>query len=410
MIQARRIVNQGVAEGALRFAVLRTLLDDPDRYEAVRGPLVREIVRARLALFPDLLPDEEDLGRPTRADREGPDTLSLYLSEIRRYIPTTREQENRLARALELARDCLWAEVFAPPRGTREADRLRGAIPSADPLFREILEKLKRRRATPGADPAGLAAKVGRVLARLADVRRVRSLLVARNLHLVPTFARRYRRMGVPYLDLIQEGNAALLRAADKFDWRRGFRFPSYAQWWIQQAILKGLYSQSRVVRVPVYLNQKLKKIRAASSEAFGETGRVPSAEELSEDLSEPILRVRRALRSAGPVMSIDHVPEGEEEVPLREKLADPRVPEIRDDPPGPGLRRRLQKALADLAPRERRILLLRFGLSDGRSWTLEEVSERFGVSRERIRQIQGRALEKLRERDERTRLSAFLG
>ena len=408
----RRLVNHGVAEGSLRFATLRPLLADAAAFEASRRRLAHEVLRAGVFLFPDL---EEEIAVPVAAERgdsrahDSKDSLAFYLSEIRRFVPTSRQEEESLARAFEIARDALALEILSPPHRAGEATRLRRLVGASDPLVVGILERLAARRPAPGGktDPP---EKFERVRRRLSDARRVRSVLVAKNLHLVPAFAARYRHFGVPYLDLIQEGNAALFRAADKFDWRKGVRFPTYAQWWVQQAVLKCLYSQSRVVRLPVYLCQKLKEFREVSLASFGESGRALSPEELSATLEEPISRVRRALRSAAPAVSLDREGEGEGSAPLRELVADPRPFELRDEPPGPGLRRRLEGALASLSDRERRIVRLRYGLEDGRAWTLEEVSQLFGVSRERIRQIQVRALLRMKGEAERSRLAAFLG
>ncbi len=406
MIDVRRLVHQGVAEGALRYAVLRPILLDAAVYESCRSRLAREIERSGLSLFPDLedhpalFPRQESSG----AGR-GPagDALGFYLREVRRFSPLCRAEEGEFARALEVARSVLAREI--------RASLLPGALPSllretgTDSLLLDAIRPATRTRARPSEEGPG---RLDRIQLRLRDARRVRRLFVARSLQLVPLFARRYRSLGVSPLDLIQEGNAALFRAAEKFDWRKGVRFSTYAQWWIQQAILKFLYSQARVVRLPVYLGQKLKRFGEVRGDYYGRFGRLLTAEELAESLEEPLARTRRALRSAAPVVSLDRG-QKEGEAALADRLPDPRTAEIRDEPSGPPLRHRIDSLLEDLPSRERTILRLRYGLGGRRPRTLEELSEIFSVSRERVRQLQIRALERVRERADRAGLAAFL-
>jgi RNA polymerase primary sigma factor len=406
MIDVRRLAHQGLAEGALRYALLRPLLLDPAVYETCRSRLAREIVRSGLTLFPDLeehpalVPREES---DSSARSPAGDALGCYLREVRRFSPLGRAEEGEFARALEVARSVLAREI--------RASLLPGAVPSLlgesgrDSLLLEAIGPAVRPR--PGAHGEG-PGSLDRIRIRLQDARRVRRLFVARSLQLVPLFARRYRCLGVPSLDLIQEGNAALFRAAEKFDWRKGVRFSTYAQWWIQQAILKFLYSQARVVRVPVYLGQKLKRLGEVRGDFYGRYGRVLTAEELAESLEEPLARTRRALRSAAPVVSLDRG-HREGEAALCDRLPDPRTTEVRDEPAGPSLRNRIDSLLVGLPSRERTILRLRYGLGGRRPRTLEELSEIFSVSRERVRQLQLRALERVREGADRVGLASFL-
>ncbi|MGH7150551.1 MAG: sigma-70 family RNA polymerase sigma factor [Planctomycetota bacterium] len=406
MIDVRRLVHQGVAEGALRYALLRPILLDPAVYESCRSRLAREIVRSGLSLFPDLeeqpglAPGEESSGS---ARSPAGDALGFYLREVRRFSPLGRAEEGEFARALEVARSVLEREmrVSLPPSAIPSLLRESGT----DSLLLDALRPIARPRPGP---PGEKTERLGRVRLRLRDARRVRRLFVTRSLQLVPLFARRYRTFGVPPLDLIQEGNAALFRAAEKFDWRKGVRFSTYAQWWIQQAILKFLYSQARVVRLPVYLGQKLKRLGEARGDYYGRFGRYLTPEELAENLEEPLARTLRALRSAAPVVSLDRSPR-EGEAPLSDRLPDPHTPEIRDEPSGPPLRHRIDSLLVCLPSRERTILRLRYGLGGMRPRTLEELSEMFSVSRERVRQLQVRALERVRERAGRVGLAAFL-
>src|SRR5262245_11119496 len=405
MIDVRRLVHLGVAEGALRYAVLRPILLDPAVYESCRSRLAREIVRGGLSLFPDLEEPPNLAPGHFQPSRQGPagDALGFYLREVRRFSPLCRAEEGEFARALEVARAVLAREIRASLPPGAIASLLREA--GTDSLLLDAVRPPAHPRpGSPGEGRAGL----DRIRLRLRDARRLRRLFVARSLQLVPLFARRDRSFGIPTLDLIQEGNAALCRAAEKFDWRKGVRFSTYAQWWIQQAILKFLYSQARVVRLPVYLGQKLKRLGEARGEFYGRFGRLLTAEELAESLEEPLARTLRALRSAAPVVSLDRgLRDGASALCAR--LPDPRTAEVRDEPSGPPLRRRIESLLGGLPSRERSILRLRYGLGGKRPRTLEELSQIFSVSRERVRQLQIRALERVRGRAGRAGLGAFL-
>jgi RNA polymerase sigma factor (sigma-70 family) len=245
---------------------------------------------------------------------------------------------------------------------------------------------------------------------RLHELLALQQALVTRNLHLVPAAARRYSQFGVPWEDLIQEGNAALLRAVERYDWREGVRFAHYATWWIQQGILKALSCQARTVRLPVYLAQLLHRVRAVQAGSAHPL----AAEEIARRTRVRVARVERALAADRPCLSLDRSlasAGGEEDTDasLAERIADAR-PEPEPGAPGAeDLRRTLEGLLDRLPSREARILRLRFGLDGERPHTLEEVRAELGVSRERVRQLQAQSLRRLSQAAPRRELARFL-
>ncbi len=288
------------------------------------------------------------------------DTVTLYLREVSRIPLLTAEQEVALAQRIE--------------RGN---------------LARQQLAN----------DGRGLSRRRRRALQEaIADGEAAMRHLVQSNSRLVISMAKRYVNQGVPFLDLIQEGNLGLMKAAQKFDWRRGHKFSTYATWWVRQAITRALADQGRTIRVPVHMSDRIRRLYQCSRRLEQELGREPTVAELASALGTSPEHVQRVMQTARRPLSLEKPVGEEQESELGEFVEDEHIGQLSDQVVQDFLREDIERALTGLSQREQRILELRYGLHDGHAYTLKEVGEKFGLTRERIRQIENEALARLRE------------
>jgi len=291
------------------------------------------------------------------SDIAASDAISLYLREMAHVPLLTAPQEVELARALA--------------KGRVAARRL-----SKDGHDRSEREQLQKDI------EAGEMA---------------RDHLVKANTRLVVSIAKRYVGQGVPFLDLIQEGNLGLLKAVEKFDYRRGYKFSTYATWWIRQAITRAIADQGRTIRVPVHVGDRIRELYKVSQQLEQDLGREPNLEEIAEGMNMEPKKVEWLLRVSRRPVSLEKPVGEEEDSELGSFIEDESVPTPVESAYNSLLREKLEEVLATLSPREARILRLRYGLHNGHAHTLEEVGRKFGLTRERIRQIEGEALRRLR-------------
>ncbi|MGH7393356.1 MAG: sigma-70 family RNA polymerase sigma factor, partial [Candidatus Rokuibacteriota bacterium] len=246
-----------------------------------------------------------------------------------------------------------------------------------------------------GLTPAVLRSRLAVIAEHDAAVRQAKRELTEANLRLVVSIAKRYLRSGLPLLDLVQEGNLGLLKAVDRFQYRRGFKFSTYATWWIRQAITRAIADRGRTIRIPVHMMESLNKISRVGRDMTAELGREPTAEELARRTHIPARKIRQILDAARHPLSLE-MPVGED-ASLGELLSDTSMASPTEGVLERDLGDQVERALAGLSPRERDVLRLRFGIGGEPGLTLEEVGARFALTRERIRQIEVQALRKLR-------------
>ena len=325
-----------------------------------------------------LLGDEEDIDMEN-IDLSVPDGISIedpvrmYLKEIGKVPLLNADQEIELAKAMEAGAD---AE-------------------------KQLEEDKKENKLTP--------EEKKKLDAIIYEGNEAKKRLAEANLRLVVSIAKRYVGRGMLFLDLIQEGNLGLIKAVEKFDFRKGFKFSTYATWWIRQAITRAIADQARTIRIPVHMVETINKLIRVSRQLLQELGREPLPEEVAKEMNMPVERVREILKISQEPVSLE-TPIGEEEDShLGDFIQDDNVPVPADAAAFTLLKEQLVEVLGTLTEREQKVLRLRFGLDDGRARTLEEVGKEFNVTRERIRQIEAKALRKLRHPSRSRKLKDYL-
>ena len=336
----------------------------------------------------EIILDEEDEVEVEKIDLSVPDGVSvedpvrMYLKEIGKVPLLSAEEEIDLAQKMEEGNVAQEKIVILKNRIEESEDEA-----EIEDFRAEI--KALQKTVDIGAD----AKK------RLAEA----------NLRLVVSIAKGYVGRGMLFLDLFQEGNLGLIKAVEKFDYRKGYKFSTYATWWIRQAITRAIADQARTIRIPVHMVETINKLIRVSRQLLQELGREPSPEEIAEEMSMPVERVREILKISQEPVSLE-TPIGEEEDShLGDFIKDDNVPVPADAAAFTLLKEQLEEVLGTLTEREQKVLTLRFGLEDGRARTLEEVGKEFNVTRERIRQIEAKALRKLRHPSRSRKLKDYL-
>ena len=321
------------------------------------------------------IPEEEIVDPNTLVDSFAiDDPVRMYLKEIGKVDLLTPEREVELAQAMGA--------------GAAAKEQLAELEKSGEPIPEETLKELRK------------TVKRGE---------RAKQSLAEANLRLVVSIAKRYVGRGMLFLDLIQEGNLGLIKAVEKFDFTKGFKFSTYATWWIRQAITRAIADQARTIRIPVHMVETINKVIRVNRQLLQELGHDPTPEETAEEMGMPVEKVREILKIAQEPVSLE-TPIGEEEDShLGDFIPDQEASEPSEAASFTLLKEQLVDVLSTLTPREEKVLKLRFGIEDGRTRTLEEVGKEFNVTRERIRQIEAKALRKLRHPSRSKKLKDFL-
>ena len=366
-VQAEGIVYDDADDAAVAMAPLAELGED-----GPAAPLVRSLPSGtkRAVERKDIPAPHSDWGRP------GADAVRMYLKEIGK-VP-----------------------LLSPAEEVAVAQRIEEGLAAA-----ERVAALEGRHGRRERIPSKRLARESRLV---ADGAQAKKELINANLRLVVSIAKRYRNRGMAFLDLIQEGNVGLIRAVEKFDYTRGFKFSTYATWWVRQAITRAIADQARTIRIPVHMVETINRVTQIHRQLLQENSREPTVEELSERAGMSPERVRDILRISEPTVSLEQSV-GDNDYSLQDLIEDPSAIVPADAAARAMLNDAVKDTLAQLTTREQEVVRLRFGLDDGQVRTLEEVGKHFGVTKERVRQIESKVLVKLRQPIRSQRLREYL-
>jgi RNA polymerase primary sigma factor len=366
----------------------------------------------------------------TDADELTDDSVRVYLREIGKIPLLTLDEENTLAAEIvanaeplekaekELKRLNLEMKIL---RGTEQTDRRedfrkkrdREAAATRHELAADFREKIaEMTEKDKKARIENLRQEIRTLKLNIAKLKRPKDKMAEANMRLVVSIAKRYSGRGLDFLDLIQEGNTGLMRAVEKFDPDKGFRFSTYATWWVRQAITRAIADQARTIRIPVHMVETINKLMRVQRKLILELNREPTIEELAEELEEDPDKVKYIFKIKQDIQSLDATigrDDDDDASELGNFVEDDAAEKPEDAASGQLLREQVMEAVNDLNDRERRIIMMRFGLDGGRPHTLEEVGAEFAVTRERIRQIESKALNKLRKHKDARRLYEYL-
>ena len=387
------LIEKGKKKGNLSASELLDVLEDMDLsseqmdkiYDTLENLGIETVSEDYIPELPDDAdPPVEDMEEISEEEMVDPnalmdtfgtdDPVRMYLKEIGKVNLLTSDEEIGLAQDMNA--------------GSAAQEQLEELEKAGEEISQELREELEK------------AIKRGE---------RARQRLAEANLRLVVSIAKRYVGRGMQFLDLIQEGNLGLIKAVEKFDYTKGYKFSTYATWWIRQAITRAIADQARTIRIPVHMVETINKVIRVNRQLLQELGHDPTAEETAEEMNMPVERVREILKIAQEPVSLE-TPIGEEEDShLGDFIPDEDASEPAEAASFTLLKEQLVEVLSTLTPREEKVLKLRFGIEDGRTRTLEEVGKEFNVTRERIRQIEAKALRKLRHPSRSKKLKDFL-